>query len=116
MPTSFDERQRPERMQRKDGQVPNAVGDDELLYRRCPPEYVKGSVVLEAAVKEHNLSVLRSRYAEPDDARWDSRIYAQTRGRDAFVYPEFFVIEIAVSAVPRRRAQILRAQPPISLR
>jgi len=88
-------------MRRKEGQVTEAVGDEELLYRRCPPDYIEGTVVLEGAVKEHNLSVLRSRHADPDDARWDSRIFAEARGREPLVYPEFFVVEIAVSAIPK---------------
>ena len=86
---------------RRDAPPADFVDPDERLYRHCHPEHVSdspsGPVVHEAAVKQFNLSVLRSGFAEPDDARWESAV-ANTGKRPAQVYAEFFVIEIPVGS------------------
>lgn len=103
MPILLDEAERPERMHQGDRGEDYFGDQTELLFRRCPAEYIKESGVDEAAVKEHNLSVLRSHFAEPDDARWDSRVWCEANGRVPQVYPEQYVIEIPVAAVPAQK-------------
>jgi hypothetical protein len=68
---------------------------NELLYRRCDPEHVESGRVLPVAVEQFNLSVLRSRFGDPDHARWDSRVAA--KDGIAYVYPDWHVIQFSVS-------------------
>lgn len=101
MPFSFEEHQRPEQMHQKEGQAAEHFTDPaELLYRRCDKSCIgPASEVLEPAVKEHNLSVLRSRFSAPDHARWDSKVDCRNV-RAPLVYPEHFVVEFAVATIP----------------
>jgi hypothetical protein len=90
-------------MWQREGQVSEDFTDpNEMFYRRCPPFYIHDSGVDEAAVKEHNLSVLRSKYAEPDHARWESR--HDCHDREPLVYPEYSVIEFPESAIPPEKS------------
>jgi hypothetical protein len=52
------------------------------------------------------LSVLRSADADPDDARWDSRIHCAAVGKEPKVYPEDYVIEFSVSAATSHSPEV----------
>src|SRR5262245_44177520 len=68
---------------------------DELLYRRCDPRHIDNDHVLPIAVEQFNLSVLRSKFATPDHARWDSRVSARDEEK-VYVYPDWLVIQFTV--------------------
>lgn len=71
----------------------------EKLFRRCPADGIHEGTVHQSVFKHLcGLSVLRSADADPDDARWDSRIDCASRGKEPQVYPEQYVIEFPVSA------------------
>ena len=75
---------------------------EELLYRRCDPDHLDGGRILPIAVEQFNLSVLRSRFcSDPDHARWDSRVAA--KDGQAFVYPDWLVIQFTVGAASLTR-------------
>lgn len=74
---------------------PDFPDPEELLYRRCDADHVERGRILPIAVKQFNLSVLRSRFcSDPDHARWDSRVAA--KDGQAFVYPDWLVIQFRV--------------------
>ena len=107
MPTSFNEEDRPAPMQRNDRPLQAIFAAQEVLYRRCDPEYIDtledGTFrVLDGAFREvHALSALRSALAEPDHARWDSA--ADPENEEGFVpqlYRDWYVVGIPVNKIP----------------
>lgn len=98
MPTLLDENLRPERMKSKASPIQDFSDEKEKFYRHCHPDFIlqseEGFEILEAAVQQFNLSVLRSHFSEADDARWESAIACAPEL--AQVYNDFFVIEMPV--------------------
>ena len=79
----------------------------ELLYRRFDPEDVdqyepgKYRVLTTGWTDLHNMSVVRSKYAQPDYARWDSA--ADPENQPDFVpqlYRDWYVAQLVIADVP----------------
>ncbi len=79
----------------------------EVLYRRFHPEDIhqygpgKYRVLTTGWTDLHNMSVVRSKYAQPDHARWDSA--ADPEKPPGFVpqlYRDWYVVRVATADVP----------------
>jgi hypothetical protein len=78
----------------------------EALYRRVDPEdideYQPGKLrVITTAWPLHNISVVRSKYARPDHARWDSATDpGNPPGFEPKLWRDWYVIQVLVEEIP----------------
>ena len=80
----------------------------EALYRRCHPDHVdeyeqgKFRILPEAWTDLHNMSVVRSKYAQPDHARWDSATDPENpAGFEPKLYRDQHVVRVRVADIPQ---------------
>jgi hypothetical protein len=92
-------------MRRNDRTEDQSFSPEEIFYRRCNPDFAfeeAGTLrILADAFRDHNLSTARSKYAEPDHARWDSVSDPNNPpGFIARLWRDWYVIGIRLSDLP----------------